>query len=150
MEMRPTRLVHAKRAVARVLIVDDEESICALMARMLEPLGYDVDLALDAEAALESMKQLPADVAVCDIRMPGRDGIWLMDQLQQSYPSTAIVIATGIQDLDPKITLRPGVIAYLAKPFDAEQVQGAVQKAVAVVRSLQPRPPLRLVPPTGV
>jgi DNA-binding NtrC family response regulator len=145
--MLPTRLVHAKRTSARVLIVDDEESICALLARMLEPLGYEIDTLTDADSALASVNESPADVVVADIRMPGHDGVWLIDQLQRLHPATAVVIVTGIQDLDPRLTLRPGVIAYLAKPFEAEQVQTAVKKAVDAVRALQPRPQLRLVPP---
>lgn len=145
--MHPTRLVHAKRPSTRILIVDDEESICALLARMLEPLGYEIDTVLSADDAMDVVNESPVDVAVCDIRMPGHDGVWLIDQLQTRYPATAIVIVTGIQDLDPRLTLRPGVIAYLAKPFEAEHVQKAVKKAVDAVRLLQPRPQLRLVPP---
>jgi len=145
--MPRTRLVDAYRPAARVLIVDDEESICTLLTRMLEPLGYGIDIFTDADSTLAAVKDSPADVVVCDIRMPGHDGVWLIDQLQQRYPATAIVIVTGIQDLDPRLTLRPGVIAYLAKPFEAEQVQKAVKKAVDAVSALQPRPQLRLVPP---
>jgi DNA-binding NtrC family response regulator len=145
--MPRTRLVDAYRPAARVLIVDDEESICTLLTRMLEPLGYEIDIFTDADSTLAAVKDSPADVVVCDIRMPGHDGVWLIDQLQQRYPATAIVIVTGIQDLDPRLTLRPGVIAYLAKPFEAEQVQKAVKKAVDAVSALQPRPQLRLVPP---
>jgi DNA-binding NtrC family response regulator len=145
--MPPTRLVDASRPAARVLIVDDEESICTLLTRMLEPLGYEIDIFTDADSTLAAVKDSPADVVVCDIRMPGHDGVWLIDQLQQRYPATAIVIVTGIQDLDPRLTLRPGVIAYLAKPFEAEQVQKAVKKAVDAVSALQPRPQLRLVLP---
>jgi len=145
--MPRTRLVDAYRPAARVLIVDDEESICTLLTRVLEPLGYEIDIFTDADSTLAAVKDSPADVVVCDIRMPGHDGVWLIDQLQQRYPATAIVIVTGIQDLDPRLTLRPGVIAYLAKPFEAEQVQKAVKKAVDAVSALQPRPQLRLVPP---
>ena len=133
--MQPTRLTGAKPPAARVLIVDDEESICSVLARMIAPLGYVVDVALDAEAALVTMLDHPAHVALVDIRMPGHDGIWLIQRLQKSHPDTAIVIVTGIVDLDPRVTLRPGVIGYLTKPFDTGQVQDVVAKAVAQVRS---------------
>ena len=102
---------------------------------MLAPLGYVVDVALDAEAALVTMLDHPAHVALVDIRMPGHDGIWLIERLQKSHPHTAIVIVTGIVDLDPRVTLRPGVVGYLTKPFDTTQVQDVVAKAVALVRS---------------
>jgi DNA-binding NarL/FixJ family response regulator len=60
----------------------------------------------NADSTLAAVKDSPADVVVCDIRMPGHDGVWLIDQLQQRYPATAIVIVTGIQDLDPRLTTR--------------------------------------------
>jgi len=123
--------------------VDDEETICTVLARMLAPLGYPVDVALDAESALDVMREHRADVALIDIRMPGRDGIWLIERIQKAYPATAIVIVTGITDLDPRLTLRPGVVRYLTKPFDGEKVREAVKEAVALVRSLPPEMPVR-------
>jgi YesN/AraC family two-component response regulator len=82
------------------------------------------------------MRAQRADVALVDIRMPGRDGVWLIDRLQEQYPRTAIVIVTGVRALDPRLTLRPGVISYLTKPFTAVAVRDAVTKAVASVESL--------------
>jgi CheY-like chemotaxis protein len=120
----------------RILIVDDEESVCTIIARSLAPLGFGIDTALDAESALDRMRTLRADVALVDIRMPGRDGVWLIDRLQEQYPRTAIVIVTGVRELDPRLTLRPGVISYLTKPFTAAAVRDAVTNAVASVASL--------------
>jgi len=68
------------------------------------------------------MMERPATVALVDIRMPGHDGAWLIERLQKSHPGTAIVIITGIVDLDPRLTLRPGVVGYLTKPFESAQV----------------------------
>ena len=110
---------------------------------MLAPLGYPVDVALDAESALDVMQEHRADIALIDIRMPGRDGVWLIERIQKTYPATAIVIVTGITDLDPRLTLRPGVVRYLTKPFDGEKVREAVKEAVALVRSLPPEMPAR-------
>lgn len=125
-----------KNSTIRILVVDDEESICTVLARTVAPLGYPVDVALDAESALDIMKSCRADVALVDIRMPGRDGVWLIERLQKTYPATAIVIVTGIQDLDPRLTLRPGVVGYLTKPFEVDKVREVVKQAVALVRSL--------------
>jgi DNA-binding NtrC family response regulator len=129
--------------VTRILVVDDEESICTVLARTLAPLGYPVDVALDADSALEVMNERRVDVALIDIRMPGRDGVWLIERLQKAYPATAIIIVTGIQDLDPRLTLRPGVVSYLTKPFEGEKVRDAVKEAIAQVRSLSPGTPAR-------
>jgi DNA-binding NtrC family response regulator len=133
----PTRLTGTNPPV-RILVVDDEESICEVLARTLVAFGYVVDVALDAEAALVTMMERPATVALVDIRMPGHDGAWLIERLQKSHPGTAIVIITGIVDLDPRLTLRPGVVGYLTKPFESAQVRDAVAKAVAELRKAPP------------
>ena len=140
--MEPTRLFGEKPPTTRILVVDDEQSVCKIISRCLAPLGFDVDTALDADRALDSMRAQRADVALVDIRMPGRDGVWLIDRLQEQYPRTAIVIVTGVRELDPRLTLRPGVISYLTKPFTAATVREAVTKAVASVASLPKDGPL--------
>jgi CheY-like chemotaxis protein len=133
-----TRLSTGTPPATRILVVDDEENICTVLARTLAPLGYPVDIALDANSALEVMKAHRADVALVDIRMPGRDGVWLIERLQETYPATAIIIVTGMQELDPRLTLRPGVVSYLTKPFEGDKVRDAVKKAIELVRSLPP------------
>jgi DNA-binding NtrC family response regulator len=136
--VQPTRLITGTHPATRILVVDDEENICTVVARTLAPLGYRVDVALDADSALEVMKEHRADVALVDIRMPGRDGVWLIERLQETYPATAIIIVTGMQELDPHLTLRPGVVSYLTKPFEGAKVRDAVKKAIELVRSLPP------------
>jgi CheY-like chemotaxis protein len=141
--VQPTRLITGTPPATRILVVDDEENICTVVARALAPLGYPVDVALDADSALEVMKERRADVALVDIRMPGRDGVWLIERLQETYPAIAIIIVTGMQELDPRLTLRPGVVSYLTKPFEGEKVRDAVKKAIELVRSLPPGGPGR-------
>jgi len=145
--VQPMRLIQGRSVAPRILVVDDEESIRALLVRVLAPVGCHVDIAADADTALEMMSASPANVVLVDIRMPGHDGAWLIDRLQQMYPETAIVIATGVRDLDPRLTLRPGVIGYVIKPFSAKKVRDIVQKAVTAVHSLPSHPPLRLLAP---
>jgi two-component system nitrogen regulation response regulator GlnG len=128
---------------ARVLVVDDEETICTVLVRTLAPLGLTVDTALDADTALEFMRQHPAQVAIVDIRMPGHDGVWLIEHLEKDYPSTAIIIVTGIRDLDARLTLRPSVVGYLTKPFKPARVRELVTKALDLVNALPPGEPIR-------
>lgn len=138
--MQP-HLIAGKPASTRILLVDDEESILKVLARTLAPLGYAIDTALDAYTALDIMQARRADVALVDIRMPVADGFWLIDQLQQKYPATAIVIITGMRELDPRLTLRPGIIGYLTKPFEGAKVRELVQKAVAQAAAVRPSEP---------
>ena len=124
-------------------MVDDDESIRGLLARMITALGFAVDTATDSVAALTRLQQSRADIVFVDIRMPGPDGIWLIEQLRASYPETLIIIATGITDLDARVTLAPTVVGYLVKPFDADQVEEILGKAVDALDALPPsEPPL--------
>jgi DNA-binding NtrC family response regulator len=119
-----------KRSAARsVLVVDDDEPTCQLLADWIRHLGFHVMTALNAQRALTMMRAHPAEVVFCDIVMPGRNGIWLIDQLRQQFPGTAVVIATGLTKMDPAVTLAPSVTAYLVKPFDLDAVASALGSA---------------------
>ncbi len=114
-----------------VLIVDDENGVRDLLARWLEAGGYSVTTAANAEEALGRLEVAPPAVALCDIRMPGRDGLWLAERIRQSYPETAVIMATGVQDVGPAVqTLRQGVIDYLTKPFGRDRLQEAVTRGL--------------------
>lgn len=114
-----------------VLIVDDENSVRSLMARWLESGGLRVMTAGSAEEALGRLHECPTAVALCDIRMPGHDGVWLAERIRQEYPETAVIMATGVQDVGPAVqTLRQGVIDYLTKPFGRDRLQEAVTRGL--------------------
>ena len=72
------------------------------MRRWLESRGYSVAVASSADQALELLAETPTAVALCDLRMPGRDGLWLADQLRREHPDTAVIIATGSNDVRPR------------------------------------------------
>jgi cyclic di-GMP phosphodiesterase len=114
-----------------VLIVDDENGVRSLMARWLESGGYRVTTAGSAEEALGRLQESPPAVALCDIRMPGHDGLWLAERIRQEYPETAVIMATGVQDVAPAVkTLRQGVIDYLTKPLSRERLREAVTRGL--------------------
>lgn len=121
-----------------ILVVDDEEGIRNLLSAWISLMGHHVIEADSADAALEVMRSVPVHVAVCDILMPRRDGIWLIGELQRDYSSTAIVIATGLDEMDPAVTLGPGVAAYVVKPFDPGTVAIALKVALTMQTVSQP------------
>jgi response regulator RpfG family c-di-GMP phosphodiesterase len=119
-----------------VLIVDDENTVRDLMARWLESGGYSVVTASSAEEALQRLETAMPAVALCDIRMPGHDGLWLADRIRHTYPETAVIMATGVQDVAPAVqSLRRGVIDYLTKPFGRDRLEEAVTRGVEWHRS---------------
>jgi DNA-binding NtrC family response regulator len=124
-----------------ILVVDDDEGVRKLLGRWVSDMGYTVKIAPDADVALEIMRGFPIDVALCDIRMPGRDGIWLLDQVRRLYPAIAVVLATGLLEMDPMVTLRPGVAGYIVKPFNREDLDKVIQRAMAERKRLQAEQP---------
>jgi response regulator RpfG family c-di-GMP phosphodiesterase len=118
-------------ATTSVLVVDDETGVRELMARWLASGGYDVRTAANAKEALQRVHDCPPAVALCDIRMPGHDGLWLAHQIRHDAPETAVIMATGVQDVGSAVTsLRQGVIDYLTKPFGRDRLRESVVRAV--------------------
>ena len=66
----------------------------------------------------------PAAVVFCDVQMPGQGGLWLAGVLRTQFPQTAIILATGVTTVPATTSLRPGILAYLTKPFDASGGDG--------------------------
>ena len=119
-----------------VIVVDDEASVRHLMRRWLESRGYTVAVAPGADKALELLAANPTAVALCDLHMPGHDGLWLANQLRREHPDTAVIIATGADDPGSAVeSLRQGVVDYLTKPFERERLCEAVSRGVAWHRS---------------
>ena len=118
-------------ATVSVLVVDDETSVRELMARWLASGGYEVRTAATADEALQRVHEGAPAVALCDIRMPGHDGLWLAHQIRQEAPETAVIMATGVQEVGSVVTsLRQGVIDYLTKPFGRARLHESVVRGI--------------------
>jgi CheY-like chemotaxis protein len=111
-----------------ILVVDDEPSVRALLRRFLEPAGYEIHEAEDAESAVRLIEERSPAGAVCDVHMPGANGLWLADQIRAASPTTALILATGDDEVPAGESLRPGVVAYLLKPLDRALVLRAVEQ----------------------
>jgi DNA-binding NtrC family response regulator len=113
-----------------VLVVDDEPLVVDFIARCLEDRGYVVKKAGSAAEALEFMVNKPASVVLCDIRMPGQDGLWLADRLRAHWPNTPVVMATGIDDVETVRQSREvGAFDYITKPIARDQLLQVVRRA---------------------
>lgn len=107
----------------KVLVVDDEEDMRQLYARALTPEGYDITLAGNSHAALEHIYKVSFDLIIADIRMPGMDGIELLEKVKQIRPSTDVIISTGYPAEETAIrALRYGAFDYITKPFTIEEL----------------------------
>jgi putative nucleotidyltransferase with HDIG domain len=93
----------------------------------VDAAGFRPREAESAEAALAALEREPADIALCDVMMSGRDGVWLVGQIRRLYPNTAIIMATGQNDIDTVVaSFRNEVVDYLLKPFDRVRLAEAL------------------------
>ena len=114
--------------MSSVLVVDDEAAMLRLMKRWVELTGHRASAAASAEEALEVLAEQKPAVAVCDVRMPGHDGIWLADRIRQQFPETAVIMASAARDTDPRVVEHTGAVDYLLKPFGRDRLRFALDR----------------------
>lgn len=127
-------------ARANVLIVDDEESVRRSYARLLGEAHCEA--ASDGAEALRAMQRRRFDVVLLDLRMPGADGLAVLEEIKQRWPAAEVVVITGYPTIESaKQALQLGAYDYLAKPADPEDVLNAARGALLRKRwALQPEP----------
>ena len=137
----PVHLTQRFLSMSRILIVDDEQSICWGLSRLGESLGHEVMTASSAEQGLSAIGRFPPDAILLDVRLPGMDGLTATTQFQQRLPDVPIMIMTAYGDLQTAVTaVRSGAFEYLVKPFDLDQVERALTRALAKHPCVDDRP----------
>ena len=107
---------------SRILIVDDEPALCELVARWLDKEGIVCDSACGVDAAIALMQQTPFDLVISDIMMPGKSGIEFLAIVGESFPTTAMIMATAVDSRETAVsTLEKGAFGYIIKPFERNE-----------------------------
>lgn len=125
----------------RILVADDESSLRFILQRYLEQLGHEVTCAEDGDSAWQQLQTQNYQLAFVDIRMPGRNGLEILDSYQQNLFTTPIVIITAYNSMDNTIAaMQKGAFDYLVKPFDLQAVEALtikMQKHLAAREELE-------------
>jgi DNA-binding NtrC family response regulator len=117
---------------ARILIADDEDSICKMISRLLESEGFEALVAHDGCTALKMVRSEFPEVVLSDIRMPGLDGIRLIEKVKELDSDLPVIIITAYADIHGAVeAMRKGAYDYLAKPFEHSEMIRIVRRAVA-------------------
>ncbi|TAN39127.1 MAG: sigma-54-dependent Fis family transcriptional regulator [Nitrospirae bacterium] len=115
----------------RLLIVEDEEDLCASLRRVLQREGYTVDTVNNAESALEIFEHGFYDLIITDIILPGITGIELLKKIKESLPEQLVVIMTAHASLETAVeALRSGAYDYVVKPIMHEEIKQIVKNAL--------------------
>jgi len=114
----------------RLLIVDDEADFRAALARRLEKRGAVVTQAANGEEALASLAKESVDVVLLDVRMPGMDGLTVLERIRQAHPDTEVILITGnVSTQEGVAGIKAGAFDYLTKPIELEHLVGKIRQA---------------------
>lgn len=115
----------------KILVVEDEELMRSILRRLLSGEGYDVYTADSAESAIKIFGEREFSVVITDIRMPGVDGLELLDCLKQISEETVVIVMTAYSSVDSAVAaLRKGAYDYITKPFVNEELLQCVRNAI--------------------
>src|SRR5690554_5625661 len=117
--------------MSRILVIDDERSIRNTLKDILEYEKYDVDLAEDGKKALEIIKNTEYDIILCDIKMPGMDGIEVLEHLSKYTPDTPVVMISGHGNIDTAVeSIKKGAYDFIEKPLDLNRLLITIRNAM--------------------
>jgi DNA-binding response OmpR family regulator len=117
------------KQAARILVIDDEESVRKSLALVLKDEGYAVDVAENGEEAIKKSRANFYNLALVDIRLPDIDGISLLQQLRETVPKMVKIIITGYPSLDNSIeAVNRGADGYIVKPYSMENLLRTIRE----------------------
>ncbi|HID97093.1 MAG TPA: sigma-54-dependent Fis family transcriptional regulator [Thermodesulfobacteriaceae bacterium] len=130
--------------MAYILVVDDESKIRHILKIMLELKGHQVDQAGDGAEALKMLEERAYDLVISDIRMPGIDGLALLDSIRGMDIPCPVIFITAYATVDSAVdAMKRGAVDYITKPFEEERIILTVEKAVGISRILAENQMLR-------
>jgi two-component system, NtrC family, nitrogen regulation response regulator NtrX len=117
--------------MSRILVIDDERSIRNTLKDILEFEKYQVELAEDGFKALELLKTNDFDVVLCDIKMPGMDGIEVLQKIEEIKPDIPVVMISGHGNIDTAVeSIKKGAFDYIEKPLDLNRLLITLRNAM--------------------
>jgi len=116
---------------ARLLVVDDVQSMCEMLAERLPPLGFDVEWRTSAAEALAYLAAAEVDAVVTDINMREMDGLELCNRIVAAHPEVPVIVITAFGNLEAAIAaIRAGAYDFLTKPFEIKVLALSLERAV--------------------
>jgi DNA-binding NtrC family response regulator len=117
---------------SRILVVDDEPSICHLLRNVLRDEGHAVEIAGTVPEALRKLEEAPYDLAIVDLLLPGINGLQLAEAIRAADPGTPVILMTayGTPSFEAMAS-HPAVTQYIHKPFTLDRLVALVERCTA-------------------
>ena len=118
-------------ATEKILVVDDEKTVCESVNKIFSRKGYTVDDSLNAKEAMEKIKKTSYDLVITDMKMPEMGGLELLEIIKDYYPELEVILITGYPsaDTEEKAT-KLGAADYIPKPFTPDEIIEIAEKAL--------------------
>ena len=119
----------------RIIVVDDDEGLLRLLTMRLSAMGFDVTTCTTGEEALAVAKREVFDLALTDLRLPDVDGLAVLEELRLIHPDLPVLLLTAHGSIPNAVeAMQKGAFGYLTKPFDDNELQATLEKALAKQR----------------
>ena len=116
----------------RVLVVDDEESMRFFLRRALSRRGFEIDAAADGPSGLAKFAETRPDAVLLDVRLPGMNGRDVLERIRATDPTVPVIVMTGYASVEDAMgAMWAGATDYVRKPLRADDVAGALERALA-------------------
>ncbi|MEO9210404.1 MAG: sigma-54 dependent transcriptional regulator [Ginsengibacter sp.] len=116
----------------KLLIIDDDYDLCALLSRFLEKKGFQTDSAHNAAKGIAKFSEENFDIVLCDFRLGDKDGKDVLLKIKELNPKTIVIIITGYSDIKTAVeVIKRGAFDYITKPLIPDEVINVIEKAIA-------------------
>ena len=124
--------------VQKILVVDDDESVCMVLKRVLQSAGHHVEVARNGQAAIDTLRSESFDLIITDLKMPGVGGLEVLERAKELDPLSEVIVITGYASVDSAVeVMRLGAYDYITKPFNLDRIRILAERALQRRRLLQ-------------
>ena len=118
--------------MSKVLIIDDDESMCQMLAALVREIGHQAEYALTLAEGLRAAQATPFDIVFLDVKMPDGNGLDILGTIKQSPSRPEVVIITGAGNADgAELAIRTGAWDYLQKPLSPREIVVPLERVLA-------------------
>lgn len=122
------------KTILRLMLVDDDLSTLEVLGFQLSKQGYGIETFLDAEKALEALKEKEFDLVISDIAMPGMDGLVFLDNIKRLKPELPVIMLTGMGSVETAVeAMKRGAVDFIPKPASFGEISIRIERALEVL-----------------